>query len=227
MHAGAATPGRIPIWDVPVRLFHWALALLVVFSFVTGKVGGALLEWHMRSGFCILTLLIFRIAWGIVGSDTARFVQFVRGPAAGLAYAREVIAKRKPVVLGHNPLGGWMVVAMLAILVTQAISGLFVDDEISTQGPLAVKVSNAFVSRMSALHHLNQWLVAAAVALHVSAIAYYHWGLGSNLVAPMLDGGASPEGVPRRAASSALAVVLLAIAGAAVYYLVIVYPKSS
>jgi cytochrome b len=227
LQEGAASPERIPIWDVPVRLFHWALALLVVFSFVTGKVGGAWLEWHMRSGFCILTLLAFRIAWGIVGSDTARFAQFVRGPAASLAYARELIAKRKPVVLGHNPLGGWMVVAMLAILVTQAISGLFVDDEISTQGPLAVKVSNAFVSRMSALHHFNQWLVAGAVVLHVGAIAYYYWGLGSNLVAPMLDGGAFAEDARRRAGSTALAAVLLAVAAAAVYYLVIVYPKSS
>jgi cytochrome b len=227
LQESAAPPGRIPIWDVPVRLFHWVLALLVVFSFVTGKVGGYWLEWHMRSGFCILTLLAFRIAWGIVGSDTARFTQFVRGPAAGLAYAREVIAKRKPVVLGHNPLGGWMVVAMLALLATQAFSGLFVDDEISTQGPLAVKVSNAFVSRMSTLHHFNSWLVAGAVVLHVSAIAYYYWGLGSNLVAPMLHGGASPGDVQRRAGSSALAAVLLAIAAAAVYYLVIVYPKSS
>jgi cytochrome b len=227
LQEGAAPPGRIPLWDVPVRCFHWVLASLVVFSFVSGKVGGAWLEWHMRSGFCILTLLAFRIAWGIVGSDTARFAQFVRGPAAGLAYAREVIAGRKPVVLGHNPLGGWMVVAMLAILVTQAVSGLFVDDEISTQGPLAVKVSNAFVARMGALHHFNQWLVAGAVALHLGAIAYYYWGLGSNLVAPMLDGGSSPEGVPRRAASTLLALVLLAIAGAAVYYLVVVYPKSS
>jgi cytochrome b len=227
LQEGAAPPGRIPIWDVPVRVFHWTLALLVIFSFVSGKVGGAWLVWHMRSGFCILALLAFRIAWGFVGSDTARFTQFVRGPSAGLAYAREVIAKRKPAILGHNPLGGWMVVAMLAILATQAISGLFVDDEISTQGPLAVKVSNALVSRMSGLHHLNQWLVLGAVVLHVTAIAYYYWGLGSNLVAPMLHGAASPEGVPRRAGSNALAAVLLAVAGAAVYYLVIVYPRSS
>ena len=90
-----------------------------------------------------------------------------------------------------------------------------------------MKVSNAFVSRMSALHHVNQWLVAGAVVLHVTAIAYYYWGLGSNRVAPMVNGGASPEGVPRRAGSTALAAVLLAVAGAAVYYLVIVYPKSS
>jgi cytochrome b len=227
LQAGAAPPGRIPIWDAPVRLFHWALALLVVFSFVTGKVGGAWLEWHMRSGFCILALLIFRIAWGVVGSDTARFGQFVRGPAAGLAYARALIAGEKPAILGHNPLGGWMVVAMLAILAVQAFSGLFVDDEISTQGPLAVKVSNAFVARMSSLHHFNHWLVAGAVALHVTAIAYYSFGLKAGLVAPMIHGGASPAGLQRRVGSAALAAALFAAACAAVYYLVFVYPKSS
>ena len=218
---------RIPIWDAPVRLFHWALAALVVFSFVSGKVGGSWLGWHMRSGFCILALLAFRIAWGLVGSDTARFSHFLRGPRAAIAYAREVAAKRKPAVLGHNPLGGWSAAAMLAVLCVQAFSGLFVDDEISTQGPLAIKVSNEFVARMSSLHHFNQWFVAGLVALHVAAIAFYTLGLKSDLIGPMVHGGESPAGSERRMGSTTLAAVLFALACGAVYYLVIVYPKPS
>lgn len=218
---------RIPLWDAPVRLFHWALAALVVFSYATGKIGGSWLEWHMRSGYAILALLAFRMAWGIVGSETARFTSFLRGPRATLAYARGLVMRRAPSVFGHTPTGGWMIVAMLAILAVQAGSGLFVDDEIATQGPLAVKVSNAFVARMSALHSYNQWLIVAAVALHVAAIAFYQGYLKVDLIGPMIHGRAEARD-PRapKLAPAWLAAALFALACAAVYYLVVVYPRS-
>lgn len=220
---------RIPVWDAPVRLFHWALAGLVVFSYVTAKAGGYWLEWHMRSGYTILSLLAFRLAWGFVGSDTARFASFLRGPGATLAYARATLSRRHPVVVGHNPMGGWMVLAMLAILATQAFSGLFVDDEIATQGPLAVKASGAFVGRMSALHDFNEWLLVGMVALHVAAIAAYRWVLGVRLVGPMIRGAMeAPEGVAApRQRSPALAAALFAAACGAVYWLVVVFPRSA
>src|SRR5512138_291676 len=176
---------RLLVWDLPVRLFHWALAFLVVFSFVTGKIGGAWMEWHLRSGYAILALLAFRLAWGLVGSDTARFGSFLHGPRAALDYARATLGGRHPNVLGHNPLGGWMIVVMLAVLALQAATGLFSDDEIATQGPLAVKVSNATVSRMSAIHAVNEWIVAGLVALHLAAIAIYRIVLRANLVPAM------------------------------------------
>lgn len=219
---------KIVVWDAPVRLFHWALALLVVFSFVTGQLGGSWLEWHMRSGYAILALLLFRLLWGFAGSETARFAHFLRGPAAGLAYARETLARRKASSIGHNPLGGWMVMAMLAILLVQAVSGLFVDDEIATQGPLAVKVSNAFVARMGTLHHYNQWLVLGAVVLHVGAIVAYHRLLAARLVPPMVTGSLDvPEGTRQpRLRPAWLAAVLLAASAAATYWLVVVYPAA-
>lgn len=219
---------RIPVWDAPVRLFHWALAALVVFSFTTGKIGGSWLEWHMRSGYTILALLAFRLAWGVAGSETARFASFLRGPGATLAYARALMSRKHPTAFGHTPTGGWMVVVMLAILAVQAASGLFVDDEIATQGPLAVKVSNAFVAKMSALHSYNQWAVAAAVALHVAAIAFYQGYLGANLIGPMVHGMAEahpPRAAPKLAPAW-LAALLFAAACWAVYYLVVVYPRS-
>jgi cytochrome b len=219
---------RITVWDAPVRLFHWLLATLVVFSFVSGKVGGSWLAWHMRSGEVILALLAFRLLWGFVGSDTARFTHFVRGPRRALRYARETLGGRHPPGVGHNPLGGWMVVAMLVILALQAFSGLFVDDEIATQGPLYAKASNAWIERMGTLHHVNQYVVLAAVVLHVVAIAVYWKVLRTNLVGPMWHGRAEVEGAQAapRMRSSAMALLLLLAAAAAVYGLVVVYPAS-
>jgi len=217
-------PQRVAVWDVPVRLFHWALAILVVFSFVTGKLGGNWMAWHVRSGFCILTLLLFRIAWGVVGSSTARFSGFVRGPRAVLAYARALLARQPPHLAGHNPLGGWMVVAMLLMLLVQVTSGLFADDEISTQGPLSIKASSAFVARMNWVHEFNKWVIVAAASLHVIAIAAYQWGLNVNLIGPMVHGG-SADTPGAKAGSNVVAAILLAVSAAFVYWLVVVYPR--
>jgi cytochrome b len=231
MAAGnASTPQEMRVWDLPTRLFHWTLAALVIFSFTTGKVGGGWMEWHLKSGYAILALLLFRLVWGFAGSQTARFADFLRGPGAAIAYVRALRSPRKPFLAGHNPLGGWMVVAMLATLLVQASSGLFADDEIATQGPLAVKVSNAFVGRMSQWHSINSWVVVALVVLHVCAILSYWFGLRSNLVAPMVTGSrAVPEGAAisaPRLASSGWATIVLAVAAVLVYALVVIYPKS-
>jgi cytochrome b len=207
------------VWDLPTRLFHWALALLVVFSFVTGKIGGPWLDWHMQSGYAILALLLFRFAWGMAGSPSARFASFVRGPRAGIAYARALLSGTRVPMRGHNPMGGWMVVALLAILLVQAATGLFSNDESTHQGPLAVTVSNAVVDRMSVIHGLNQWMVAGATALHVAAIAAYRWWLKIDLVRPMVFGSPTPR------APTGLALALLCAAAAAVYALVVVYPR--
>lgn len=213
-----AAAGRREPWDFPTRAFHWSLAGLVVFSFVTGKAGGSWMGWHMRSGYCILALLIFRLAWGFAGSPEARFASFVRGPRAAIAHARTLLLGAGEHPRGHNPLGAWMVLALLAILALQAVTGLFANDEASHEGPLAAKVSNALVDRMSAIHEINGWIVAGAVALHVLAIGFYQWGLRVDLTRPMVYGGIEPR-IAMRAA------VLLLAAAAATYYLVVVYPR--
>lgn len=221
---------RILVWDAPVRLFHWALAILVVFSFVTGKIGGGWMEWHLKSGYAILALLLFRLAWGLVGSDTARFSSFIHSPRVAVEYLRSRLGGRHPTVLGHNPLGGWAVVAMLAVLASQAATGLFADDEIATQGPLAVKVSNAVVSRMSALHSWNQYAIFALVVLHLVAIAVYRFVWRVHLVPPMIHGRSEiPEGAAPtlRVRHPALALVLFAVACGVVYWLVVIYPRGA
>ena len=221
------TPVRI--WDLPVRLFHWVLATLVVFSYATGKIGGAWLEWHMKSGYAILALLAFRVAWGFVGSDTARFARFLRGPVAAFLYLRDVARGVVRPVVGHNPAGGWMVLVLLAALLVQAISGLFVDDEIATQGPLVVKASATLVGRMTWLHDLNQWVLVGLVALHVAAIAWYQWRLGLGLTRLMvtgtLRGNLAPGLEVPRMRPVGWAVVCLAIAAGLVYFVVVIYPR--
>ena len=217
---------RIRAWDLPTRIFHWALATLVVCSFTTGTIGGEWMAWHLRSGYAILTLVVYRLAWGLVGSDTARFARFLRGPRSVARYVRLTFAGRHPPGAGHNPLGGWMVAAMLAALAFQAATGLFSDDEIATQGPLAVKVSNALVSRMSHLHDLGRWIVAGLAVLHVAAIAVYRWAWGVRLAGTMVTGWMDvPAGTPQpRMRSAAWAAIFLAVAAAAVYALVEIYP---
>ena len=222
----SASP-RIRVWDLPTRIFHWVLAVLVVFSFATGKIGGSWLEWHMKSGYTILALVLARIAWGIAGSETSRFTSFVRGPGAFLRYAGDIVAKRRRASVGHNPMGGWMVVFMLVVLLAQASTGLFADDEISTQGPLAVKVSNALVAKMSAFHYYNSWTVIAAVLLHVIAIAAYWIAWRDNLVAPMWTGWreADVATVQPQLRATWVAAVILAMSAGLVYWLVAIYPK--
>jgi cytochrome b len=218
---------RIRVWDLPTRIFHWALAILVVFSFTTGKIGGPWLEWHMRSGYSILALLASRLAWGVAGSRTSRFSSFVHGPVSLLTYARDLAARRHRPVIGHNPMGGWMVLLMLLILAAQAVSGLFADDEISTQGPLAAKVSNAVVARMSSFHSYNGWTIAVAVIVHVVAIAFYWAVLRDNLVRPMWTGWREVDPGTAEPAwrTPWLAAIFLAVSAAGVYWLVVVYPK--
>lgn len=220
-------PGRLRLWDAPVRLFHWALAILVAFSWATGHLAGPWLAWHMRSGYAILALLAFRLAWGFVGSDSARFAAFLQGPRAAWRYLASLGRRTPDAFPGHNPAGGWMVVLMLAVLSAQAASGLFVDDEIATQGPLSAKASTAFVSWMNPLHEWNGWVVGAVVLVHVAAIAAYRAWLGMDLVGPMLDGRTdNPEAARLRFVPGWRAALLLAIAAGFVYWLVTVYPAT-
>jgi cytochrome b len=205
-------------WDLPTRTFHWTLATLVTFSFVTGKLGEGWLEWHFRSGYAILALLAFRIAWGIVGSHDARFISFVRGPQAARDYVHSLVAGKRVAQPGHNPLGGWMVVAMIVLVATQVVTGLFSNDESFNEGPLASKVSHAMVDRMSALHSWNEWVILGAVCLHVAAILFYQAWLRMDVLGPMLRGTSSSR-------ENARALVLICIAAAAVYWLVEIYPK--
>lgn len=214
------TAQRVRIWDLPTRLFHWSLAVLVVFSIVTAHIGGAWIDWHFRSGYAVLALIAFRIAWGFVGGRHARFANFLRGPSGIAAALRGESAPHA----GHNPLGGLSVIAMLALIGAQAVGGLFANDDIASEGPLVRLVSKATSDTITTLHRINEKLIIALVVLHVAAIFFYLWRKRTNLVRPMITGDKSDvdpaQSTPDDAALRVRAALLLALSAAAVWWLV-------
>jgi cytochrome b len=214
---------RVRVWDGWVRLFHWGIVALLAFSWWTAETDR--MAWHMLSGHAILALLLFRIAWGLVGSDTARFARFLRPPRAALRHLAHLRRRGAPeeTTLGHNAVGGWMVLLMLGLLLAQAVTGLFADDEELHRGPLADWVGFDTAQRITGWHQRNFNLVLGAVALHVAAVAAYWLLARRNLIAPMITGVArvpadSAAAVrPPRMGRPARAAALLVAAAALVY----------
>jgi len=217
----------IRIWDLPTRLFKWTLVVLVIFQVVTGKMAGGWLAWHIWCGYAILTLLIFRILWGLVGSTTARFSHFVKGPFAGLHHIRELLSSSAPREVGHNAVGGWMVIALILALLVQASSGLFTEDDLGMGdgGPLVGAARESWVKSMTSLHHFWINLIYILVALHVLAAVLYLIVKKQDLIVPMITGrktrddvvapGASPP--PVRFAGNMLALGCLIVSAAVVF----------
>jgi cytochrome b len=210
---------KILAWDLPIRLFHWSLLILIVLLIYSGKQGGEWMTLHFRCGYAVLTLLLFRLLWGVWGSATARFSDFVRGPRAVLRYLRDSRAGKPPEYPGHNPLGGWSVLALLLVLLIQAGTGLFANDDIMSEGPLYAYVSNATSHLLTRIHHYNFNLLLALIALHVSAVLFYLWVKKDNLIWPMVNGYKNLQCESPRIAGNGRAALLLAIAAGVVYLL--------
>lgn len=213
------------VWDLPLRIFHWALAGLVVTSIATGLIGGNALEWHLRSGYAILALLIFRILWGFLGGHHARFANFLRGPSHILRYLRG----ETPPPAGHNPLGALSVVAMLGLLLVQGLIGLFANDDVLIEGPLYKFVSKDTSDWLTGLHKRNLYPLAALIALHLGAVFYYLLARKDNLIRPMVTGykllpatsDAAPGATPGHARGSMLlATILLLLSSVLVWWVV-------
>lgn len=175
--------GSVVVWDPWVRVVHWLLAALVAFSWWSAEEGQ--MDWHLWSGIAILGLLLFRMGWGLVGSETARFASFVKGPRA----IRDYLAGHAVAALGHNPLGALSVLALLGVLLVQVVLGLFAQDEDGLfSGPLARFIDYDLSSRLGELHHDLFDVVLVLVGLHVVAILFYALVKRNNLVRPMLTG---------------------------------------
>ena len=174
----------IRVWDLPIRLFHWLLVLCITGSFISVNLGGNAMQWHAYFGYSVLTLLIFRITWGFMGSTHARFSSFFPNREQILNY----LQGKAPSVLGHNPLGALSVFALLLVLSVQVFTGLFVDDEIAFQGPLAKYVPNWVVSILSEIHEGNQVVIYTLITIHIAAIIYYKKFKGQDLITPMISG---------------------------------------
>ncbi|MDQ2764600.1 MAG: cytochrome b/b6 domain-containing protein [Pseudomonadota bacterium] len=211
---------RMKVWDVPVRLFHWAIVVLIFLAWATQQYDH--MQWHVWVGFTILTLLLFRIVWGVLGSDTARFSRFLRSPLAGLRHLARLRRREPDHEIGHNAAGGWMVLVMLALLCVQAGTGLFSNDDGDTEGPLMHLISKDQSDWLSHIHYLNFKAIEAVIVLHVLAIAVYAVLKRQNLVRPMVTGTKlMPEtAVAPRLVSPLWALVTLAVSAGVVACLV-------
>jgi cytochrome b len=173
----------IRLWDLPLRLFHWLLVAAVTFAIVTAKIGGEWMEWHGRAGIFIAGLLGFRMAWGIVGSASARFANFAPRPSSLRAYLQGRWRG-----LGHNPLGAFSVFLLLGLLAAQVVTGLLANDDIDFEGPWFNSIDKDWSDKLTGWHqHLSNYLLVF-IGLHVAALVFYLLVRKTNLVLPMLTG---------------------------------------
>ena len=224
MNRESAAHGRdaVTVWDLPTRVFHWALVVLILLQYLSGEFGLFPMEWHFYLGYATLALIVFRVLWGFFGSTTSRFSHFVRGPAAVWRYASALLHGRAHGAIGHNPLGGWSVLVMLASVALQSVTGLFSTDDLETTGPLAARVSDATVEWMTRLHHWNRYVLLLLIVLHLGAVVAHWVWRRDNLVAPMLHGRKRIEvTAPVRTGSIWIALALLAACAVVVWALVV------
>ncbi|WP_159917972.1 cytochrome b/b6 domain-containing protein [Pantoea sp. 18069] len=205
-------PHTVRIWDLPTRLFHWALAASTVAMIVTAKIGGNAMIWHLRLGHVVLALLLFRLVWGFVGGRWSRFRSFLYAPRQLLAYLRG--RGRPEHSAGHSPLGALSVFAMLAVLLAQVGTGLFSDDAIFFAGPLSRLVPGDVIDAATRWHaELGQYLLLALLGLHLLAIAWYTLARRRPLVRAMLTGDRTlPEPLPDAADGRRQRLLALVIA---------------
>ena len=218
------TPGGrgTPVWDLPVRIFHWLLVLLVVSQVVTASIGGNAMQLHAYGGYAILTLVLFRVLWGFFGGTHARFRDFVRPPGPVMRYAKSVLKGPHARHRGHNPLGGWSVLAILGSLLVQAATGLFANDDVMMEGPLAKHVSGRTSELATAIHDVNAVILLTLVALHIAAVLFYLLVKKDNLIVPMITGH-KPSAIPNestRYGSTWIAAMLLGCSAAVVYFVI-------
>lgn len=210
----------LKVWDLPVRLFHWAIVLLILAAWLTQAFDR--MDLHVLVGYTILTLLLFRIIWGFIGSDTARFGRFLRSPVPALRHLAHLRRREADREIGHNAAGGWMVLLMLALIAVQAGTGLFSNDDGDTEGPLTHFVSKTRSDWLSHIHSLNFTLIEGVIVLHVLAIVVYAVLKRQDLVRPMITGKKMMPGdaIAPHLASPVLALLMLAIAAGVVALIV-------
>lgn len=216
--------GRVRVWDLPTRAFHWVLALTAVASVVSAKIGGSAMDWHLRLGTLVLALLGFRLLWGVVGGRWSRFASFLYAPGTVWRYVRARSRADEHHDVGHSPLGSLSVWALLFFLSLQVATGLVADDEIVTVGPLNRFVGGAVASAATFWHkNFGEWILIALVALHVLAVLYYTLVRRNNLVGPMIHGdkllGAGTPHSLDNTATRALALLLAALCGLGAWWI--------
>jgi cytochrome b len=204
-----SAPRIVFVWDIFIRVFHWLIVALVAAAYATWRLNW--MVWHGWVGDAVLTLLLFRLSWGFFGSETARFRGFLSSPRTVLQHLKHSLQREPDHQVGHNPAGGWMVLILLALLLVETLSGLYVANDIADEGPMTEMVP-AWAANAIASSHAIVWdALLAAIVLHVLAIAGFAAIKGQNLLRPMITGTkVLPASVAEpRAGSPALAALLL------------------
>ncbi|MDP3173550.1 MAG: cytochrome b/b6 domain-containing protein [Phenylobacterium sp.] len=218
MAAGSAPTVARPkarLWDAPTRIVHWALVALIGFSWWSAEAGR--MEWHRWAGYAVLGLIVFRLIWGVVGSASARFSGFVPSLADTIAYAKTLPIRTRSEHAGHNPLGAWSVVAMLAAISGQVITGLFsVDIDGLESGPLSDRVSFEIGRQFAEWHQWIFSVIQILVLLHLAAVAFYLLYKRTNLIAPMLTGRRAFASDPALSFAPLWRAILVAVFAAAI-----------
>lgn len=206
---------QIKVWDPLVRIFHWSLVTFFVIAYITGEDESSL---HIQAGYVILGLIIFRVLWGFIGTQYARFSQFVAGPKKTIDYAKSMVAGKPAHYTGHNPLGGWMVMALLVMLFVVTLSGLKLYAVEEGEGPFAANVPIELISTANAdndeheadedshesgnehkvneadeefweeIHEVATNLMILLIILHVGGVIYSSRVHNENLVKAMVTG---------------------------------------
>jgi len=216
------TTEKLYIWDVPTRLFHWLLVIAVATALLSAELGK--MSIHMIAGHVVLALVLFRLIWGVIGGHHARFASFIKGPGQVIAYAKRLISGEAPFHVGHNPMGGWSVLAILTLLAIQTGTGLFANDDILTEGPLFSLVSKSTSNFLTLIHSICSVGIYTLIALHLAAVAFYTIK-GHPIILAMLTGEAvNADALAHERAASAnvrgssvAAVIVILIAGAIAY----------
>ncbi len=216
---------RVLIWDIPVRLFHWIQLALFVLLFVTAEVLDDKIELHAKLGLALLALVLFRLLWGFSGSSYARFTQFLKGPRSVFAYIPSLFTRQNHFEAGHNPLGGWMVITLLLLVLAQTILGLFANDDIMFDGPLAYLISKDTSDLLTGLHEDLFHVLLILVGLHVAAVIWHKLAKGDNLLATMITGykplPSNTQAEDAHGGGLLRAVLLLSVCAVLVYTLLI------
>lgn len=179
----------IKVWDLWVRLFHWSLVCTVGFQLISGQTGAGFFDWHRFAGEIVLALIVFRLLWGIVGSSNARLASFVSHPKHAIGHLRDLAKKSLHQERGHNAAGGWAVLAMLFLILVQAVTGMFIsDDEEWVEGAFFGALPTDVSDTLYNIHHTNAVLLQVLVLVHITMIILYYVLGKQNLLKPMITG---------------------------------------
>ncbi|MGO8841625.1 MAG: cytochrome b/b6 domain-containing protein, partial [Methyloceanibacter sp.] len=204
----SSTDRKILVWDAPTRLFHWLIVALVVAAYATWRLNW--MDWHAQAGNALLTLVLFRLLWGFFGSETTRFSRFLTSPRVALRHLAHMLRREPDRQAGHNPAGGWMVLILLALLLGEALTGLYVANDVADVGPFTASVPAPIANAITSLHLIFWDALLAAVALHVLAVLVYAVAKRHNLVLPMITGWKTlPDSVPQPRMVGPARVILL------------------